>query len=238
MFASYGSGRYFTGEGDWFVAPRTYKPDGTLRGVIYCHGAGSTVAGYVADPTSAQYRLIQAIGSAFPTAVCDLGGVLTWGNATMRSRVDSARAWLQGPWGAKAGTVLLVGYSMGGAGALNYAQGSPGTVAALAGIMPVTDIAEMYATDRGSYRASIGTAWGVTYPAPLPVGASPAASYGQALPLSFWTASNDTTALPAPAAVLAASVGGAVHDVGPVGHSGVDAVPIPDVLAFLRARAA
>jgi pimeloyl-ACP methyl ester carboxylesterase len=242
VLSSYGSGRATVSEGDWFLAPRLYLPDGTRRGVVYCHGAGASTSGLIGANTANQYALIQAIGAAFPTVVCDLGGTATWGNATVQARIDAAWTWLQTAYGVKTDKVLLAGFSMGNLAAFNYAIANPTKVAAIAGFLPASDLADFYTNNRGGYQAAIGTAWSVTYPADLPGSANPTGNTSgiNGLPNKAWYATDDTVVLPATVTTLTGSIGGTAVSLGAAGghaDSTVASIPTADATGFLAAFA-
>jgi pimeloyl-ACP methyl ester carboxylesterase len=155
-----GVGAYVASERHVLIANRDYRADGTKRGVLYCpsHGNDATqaiAAHYVDD-------VLNAVAEAgFPVLSCDLGaGGTSWGNDTAISRFTSAKNYLQGTCGAKAGAVLVYGFSMGGLTALNWARQHPDKVAAAAFACPAVDLADIHDNNRGGYAAEIETAYG------------------------------------------------------------------------------
>jgi dienelactone hydrolase len=188
--SNYGIGRYVAAEGDVLMLPHGYPRDGSIRGVVYVHAFGEvalSINQFVNGLNKAS--VINAIASVYPTVSFDGGafgsGTTTdtnsWGNPNAQTRLGQAITWLQSPsgGGAKTGQVLLVGYSMGHALSLTYAQANPQNVAAIVGMLPVNDIDDIRDNNRGTFRASISTAWGTgawTAPGvpPLPANANPA----------------------------------------------------------------
>jgi len=248
---SYGVGRYATGEADVLITRRTYRPDGTRRGIIYCHGAGERAISLLNSNSNKTEEavLFQTLAEAgFPLVACDLGtgtGTTTgdsWGNTNAQARVADAITWLQSPsgGGAKTGQVLMLGISMGNSTMINYAKNNPSNVAAMVGIIPVSDLDDIRNNDRNSYRSWIDTAYGVTYPAALPAGANPATSYSGAvgIPYKTWYAADDTIVMASTVLALTAAIGGTATSVGNLGHSNaaVGAVPISAVIDFFLAH--
>lgn len=200
--SNHGVGRYVASENDVLWMPRGYRGDGSVRGVVYVHGAGE-----LADTPlnrlggkQAEAALLRAVAAVFPMVMFDAGvfaqGGLTdsnnWGNTNGQTRLGQAITFLQTApgaggsqnplgGGAKAGKVHLLSISMGHALSLTYAQANPANVASIAGILPVNDLDDIRDNDRGAagYRAGISTAWGTaawTAPntPPLPAAANPA----------------------------------------------------------------
>lgn len=255
MFTSYGAGRYVASEGDVLMLPSAYKRDGTARGIVYCHGAGELAPTPLnaAGNKTYQLRLMQTLVEAgFPLVSCDLGvwaaGNTTdsnnWGSTQAQTRIGQAKTWLQSAsgGGAKSGTVLLLGISMGNAAMVNYAKNAAAAVGAMVGILPVADIDDIYQNNRNSYRAAIGSAWGVTFPAALPANSNPATSNSGAVGIPYRTyyASDDTIALPAPATALTTAIGGTATNLGALGHTdaAIGAVSPYEVADFFRLYAA
>jgi pimeloyl-ACP methyl ester carboxylesterase len=149
---------------------RSYRFDGTYRGVILCHGAGGddkmlagtfpgaardalrsivTTDGAGAPPN--RYTVLstlQSSGYVFP----DEGDLLqvrknSFGNANSSARVDEAYDLLTGSFGAKPGRVAVVGVSMGFLVACNWARANVSKVAGLIGVVPACDLAWFRGTD-------------------------------------------------------------------------------------------
>lgn len=249
MRTRYDVGGYVASEGSVLSVGRLYKPDATRMGVLYIHGAGeaaeSPFTGSNVNKTG-EYAIMAALAAAgYPVLSCDLGvpaaGITNanaWGNPNCLTRIGQAITYLQGAGeyrGAKTGKVLLLGVSMGNCGAVNYAAANPSNVAGIVSIIPVWDVEDIRTNDRGSYRASIGSAHGVTYPTALPAGRNPkdnAASLNGVVPYKCWYAADDTIAIASAAIAGAAAAGGAAVDVGNLGHSNAAVVAV-DPLAVV-----
>jgi pimeloyl-ACP methyl ester carboxylesterase len=159
----------FAGETDQLWMPR--NPRTGQYGVILCHGYNTPdTYSQATFPRSA--KLVSELARHGIPSVAGLFGGDTWANDTAMSRITAAHSYLATATGASSTKVHLFGMSMGNALALRYAALNPTKVASVTGIIPLSSIANMYeANNPAGSRASIGTAWGVTYPTPLPAGA-------------------------------------------------------------------
>ncbi len=90
----------------------------------------------------------------------DIGGSSTWGNATLKSRLDAMYSYTQGLSRVKKGKVILVGQSMGGLAMLNWARANKSKVAAVVGVIPVTNMNSAIAN---GYSAPVAAAYGGAY---------------------------------------------------------------------------
>lgn len=230
LVTSRGVGQYRSAETHLFVTDRMYKRTATHRGIIYCHGAGSTAI--PADGGFGGAQILALAAAGYPVISCDLGGTLTWGNDTAFAAVDDAWAYLKSAFGAKTDKVGLIGVSMGALTALGWARQHLSSVFAVAASIPVLDLDDVYQGNKGSYRADIGTAHGVTYPTTIPTLStrSPVA-FGSSdlagLPLKCWSSSNDPIATVTSLASAWAGAGSTktVVDLGAVGHNGATIDP-------------
>jgi acetyl esterase/lipase len=245
VWTSHGTGRAAVGEQDVVLLPRGYRQDGSALGIVYCHGAAGHALS-ASDPVQrkGEWALVRGLAEHHPVVVADLGGPYTFGNPTTVARIASARAYLQDVWGARPGAVALVGTSMGGAGALNFAARHRDQVAAVVGVVPVCDLEELYTGHDGGYAPYIAAAWGITVGQVLPLLANPLdnvlALLG--LPLQVWYASDDDVVPPSTVDALLSllGLGTESHDVGRLGHTqaAIGAADVPAILAFLARHAA
>lgn len=204
---SYGVGIYAASEGHCAMTPRTYRPDGSTRGIIFGHGVTGNSVTWLRDVF---FPNVKPIVDLYPCLGADLGGGTTFGNDTAIARVTDAKTYLQGTVGAASGQVILYGVSMGGAVVLNWARANVASVAGILLIKPAVDIEDIRANNRGSLQASIETAytnnagWQAVRATHNPV------QYGASLagiPISVWYGEADTTVVPATIAAFAAAVG-------------------------------
>lgn len=177
-----------------------YKPNGTVRGVIWCHGANATADGVYTDAVGFPARALAEAG--YPVVYADLGGASPFGNDTAIAAITDAKTFLQadpattvGGLKAKAGGVYLAGVSMGTL-ALNWARANPSSVLGAAFAIPVLDLQATYVNNPNGLRTSIQTAYGVTYPTALPgLSTHSPVAYPTdvtGFPVKLWAASDDT----------------------------------------------
>ncbi|WP_160665322.1 alpha/beta hydrolase [Pseudarthrobacter sp. ATCC 49987] len=230
----YQVGNVSAGERSLAVLPRNWKANGSKMGVLYCHGYGGTAMECRNSASQNMWTLVEAIARAgFPVLSCDLGGDI-WGNPTAVARVTTARAYLQGTLGAKAGKIALLGQSMGHLTAMNWAAANLASTACVVSSMGVCDLAGIQQDPL--FQASINAAYGGTYsnathgPASNPA-VNTAAKYAGLKWLSYRGASD--TIAPQPTAVaLAAAIGATAtantvpgyHDWATVGNYPVQAI--------------
>ena len=231
-----GSGRYAASEGDVFIA-RGAMTAGGVRGVIYCHGAGGDATSCRDYARIGELDVINAVAERFPVLSIDAGGAQAWGNSTAVARVGDAVTYLQGTLGAKSGTVLLIGASMGAVTALNYARANPTKVGCVVGIIPVIDLNDMVTNNRGSLAANINTAYGTYSEATHGPTYNPA-NYAASLttPTRLYYASDDATAIPgAVTAFDTACSSATAASVGALGHTqaAIDAAPREEIVEWL-----
>lgn len=243
VVSSYGYGRYAAAEADGVFHPQNYLPDNTLRGVIWCHGAGGgAVSGFDGSNNA---RLLRCIGTDRPLIIADLGGALNWGNDTSMARMDDAYDLLTGQFGAEIGKVFVAGGSMGTITALNWAKLHPELVAGFASVLSVFDIEDVRANNRGNQAAGINTAYGGTYvDATLRATKNPAYWITQGTPLAgipmrIWYSDDDDIAIPSIGATFAAAAFASGSDVirtnlGSLGHTdaAVEAVNVDSLRRF------
>lgn len=207
---------------------RMYKADGSKTGIIAFHGASNDYSAFFND----FYRGFVPTG--LPMVGGDMGGPLTWGSDTALSAADTAYGWLtnQAEIGAKPGEVIVWGGSMGSLGALNWARAQPaGRVKALVAVLPIIDLDAVYQANPNGYRASIGTAYGVTHPTALPgLATHSPILYGTDLDFPIMLVTSDTDNIgytTAQAEVWAAAVGSnvSVHSLGAIGHNVYSVLP-------------
>lgn len=253
-YTSLGLGAYRASEYHVAVLPKAWKRDGTVRGVIFCHGAGQdgrAAVGYDSGAgtftTQSQRALVAGIAAAgLPVLAVDAGGAGTWGNDTGIAAITDAKTYLQGTLGAKTGSVLLLGVSMGGLNCLTWARANLASVAAFAGIMPVSDLTDIHANNRGGNTAAINTAYGGTY-----VDSTQRATHNPAffaatglagLHYKAWYGASDTIVIPSTVTGVAAAIGATASTVSLAGQNHgetlVGTAPVADVVAFLQANAA
>lgn len=239
----YAAGRYAPSapaEEDVVIVPRTWAYDGSLAGVVYCHGRSGS-AHDIDQPVGQRagtYAIAHAVGSVWPLVSADLAGQGTWGHpSTQQARIGDAIAYLRSSLGCSDAPVGIVGTSMGGLGGLLYAMSHPDDVACVAGVTPVIDLDNV--RQSGFASAEINAVWGVANNgAPLPAGANPATRTADLLaPFWCWYSSGDAIVAPSTVTTFATAVGGTAVLVGSMDHEDVAAaIPPADVVEFLSAH--
>lgn len=240
-----GSGRYYSGEGDLLMVPKTWHGDGTVVGCIYLHGATQTQSQMVDNVNypglGSILRAVAAEG--WPILGIYAGGD-TWGNDTGIARVTSGITYLQGTIGAKTGKVVLIGGSMGGGLAQTYAGTFPGSVAAVVGLVPVSDLQDFVTNNRGGLAASVNAAYSGAYSngtygaAHNPTVMAANGSMGT-VPYKAWYGASDTIVLPATVTTCVSSWGATASAVSVAGdhNTALNSVTPADVVAFIKANA-
>lgn len=236
-----GSGEYRASEVHVGFRERRYKPSSvSRRGMIACHGA--TAGGDVFLDAAFRDPLAYYADQIGPVIAADLGGASAWGNDTSIAAMSDAKTYLQGTLGAKSGTVMIWGGSMGALTALNWARANASSVAAVALAIPILDLDDVYQNNKGSYRAAIGTAYGVTHPTAIPNLAthSPVAYPDDiTFPVRIYASSNDSIASTTSACQTWATAVGAnctVVDLGAVGHAATG-LSVSDLTSFFAGYA-
>lgn len=220
------------------AVPRLYKPTGTKRALVVCHGYGELG---VTSLTSAQRPVLQsAVESGLAAVETDLTGTAGWGSSAVQTAIGEAIAHAQSTLGGKADKVLLWGISMGGLGALNYlVNEGPSKVAALALTVPVVDLVYEHDNNVDGFAASIEAALGIAgayagNPAVTPFDPiqNTEAIAASGVPIKVWYASNDTIAITARQQAFIEAVGCESVNSGAVGHT-YSAIPPGSLEAFL-----
>jgi hypothetical protein len=145
---------------------------------------------------------------------------LAWGHGT------HPRSTLGGSGAAP----ILVGASHDAACALAYARQRG--VAAVVGFVPAVDLEHLRADNVLSLRTSIGTAWGVTWPDPLPAGANPIDG-DPGCPVQLWYAPDDPVSTGVEG--YAVAIDADLRSVGDLGHTNaaVAAIDSAEVVEFI-----
>lgn len=224
---SYGVGQYRTSEAHWLIVGRGVLRNGTRRGIVFCHGATGNASSWRAADNADKVRALAAAGYLVISADISAAayGGANWGNADHIDAIGDAVTYLRSTFGASASPVGVFGSSMGACGALAYAKANLADVFAVAGQIPVLDVDDIYQNNKGGFRASIGTAYGVTYPTSLgDLSDHEAVSFSApdlaGLPVHLWCASNDSVASTTATATAWDGAGSTktVTNLGAVGH--------------------
>lgn len=182
MMTSYvsraGAGNVTSGESEVTFYPREPLAG---PGILYLHGSGATYASHSQATRWASTQLASYLSRAgFPGVSIEMHGSKYGNDVTVADCVDGV-AWLNEATGADADKVLVVATSMGNATAIRLVIEHPDLVAGIVGFIPMVSIVNAYEDDILGLRSAIGTAWGVTYPTPLPADADLLAQAGTIL---------------------------------------------------------
>lgn len=189
----------------------------TTEGVLFFHGSGETALTTLTDPSTRD--LLAEVSKRAVVIAADFG-LQAWGNDTAIARAVQAMNYGEANLGVVGPWTFITG-SMGNANGCATALAYPTRVKAIAGIIPLTDIADVML--RGA-AASVNAAYPPAYddaingPTHSPIHF--AEELDPDMPMHFWTASNDPIVVPATSdAFIAARPQTGRTDVGPLGHS-------------------
>lgn len=235
---SYGRGRVQASEDDAYIVPRVTNPLRPL--IVWCHYSAGTALNTI---TGGPGTLLHALAErGYCVVGSDMGASprKNWGNSEAQTRIASKITWGQANLPSLAGKVHLIGSSMGSVATLRYAANNLSNTYSVVNILPVNHMQQVR-DDDATLRADIDTAWGVTYPTALPVGADPwsLTSTLSGLKYQQWFASDDASwAGGAKASQFATSIG-AVSPIclGATGHTdaAVGSASPSVIYEFLRA---
>lgn len=156
-----GLGRIHAAERDMVMDPAEYS--GGNYACILVHGVEASGGAWDWMTASPQrWPIVRTLVDAcnLCTISADLGGSATWGNSTLLSRLDEAYAFTQTLPQVKKGKVILAGQSMGGLAMLNWARANKAKVAAVVGVIPVTNMNSAIAN---GFSTQIAAAYGGSY---------------------------------------------------------------------------
>lgn len=225
------------------AVPAAWAADGSKMGLVYCHGATRGPEQIIDGVTYGALKAIlnAAVLAGYPILAVSTGD--TWGNDTGMARIDAAKTYLQGAMGAKAGAVGLIGASMGGCTALNWAKRNLAATACVVGIMPVSDVSDIHTNNRGTLAASINAAYGGAWVEATHGAARNPATFAAAgdlagLKYQAWGGASDAICLPATVSAVVTSIGGTATYTEVAGdhNSAVANITPATVVAFLDAN--
>jgi pimeloyl-ACP methyl ester carboxylesterase len=169
---SYRTGDIRSGNDNIVCTPGAQRRPNTKYPAILAHGSGGTAASwtYVLNYGSQPFASYLALQGGIPWIACD-NSFQAWGNDASMTDIDNQINYLHTKFGTPANKAVLIGGSMGGLTVLRYAILNPTKVAAVVGVIPLTDLKLFYRTNVGSADAGststayqIAVAWGVTVP--------------------------------------------------------------------------
>jgi pimeloyl-ACP methyl ester carboxylesterase len=196
--------------------------------IVYCHGSGDRAS--TIGRKAGQGALLQQMAQTRRVIAPDLA-LQSFGNATAVARVEETRIFLGSP--AK---MILVAGSMGTLAALNYARLYPTRVAAIAGIIPATDLANSHAVATADVNAAYPPAYDDATMGPTWNPVQFAGALDPTIPIHLWTSNDDTIAWPSTAAAFVTARPQTQRtDIGAYGHTeAAVTASIPSVVGWLR----
>ena len=224
--SSAGQGRY-EAPFEWDVVFEAISRPGG-RPLVWCHGNNGSATGDY-NFYNAELRLL---AQRHTVMAADLGGN-TFGNDTGITRVGQAIDRLVALGASE--PAILVGASMGGAVALNFAVRHPERVAAVAGIIPALTLS---VPPGNPAEAAIDAAYPPAYDPgnPAHLDHDPLAFAGDLpadMPIGIWYSTTDPLCLPETAIAFgAARTQTRLVPFGPYGHSGID-IAVPSAAEWL-----
>lgn len=157
---TFNTGTVFSGESVVNVRPKIPEAP-VMPGVVFVHGAGSG-ASYMLDPYGKQSTKTLSICSRYPAISGDNGGPQTWGNDLSVTRLGGYISALANRSDAS-DDYALVGDSMGGIVALNYAAQASRKPKAIILTIPVINVEDIRANNRSNYASFVNAAYGGNY---------------------------------------------------------------------------
>lgn len=195
--------------------------------VLYCHAAGS-IGIEIINPYAGQGVYMQRIASNGHNCFSGThAGSQSWGNAAALTAMTASYNTLQAMPGTKPGKIALVGASMGGLCALNWAAANPTKVSCIVATIPVINVTDIKVNDRQGYGYLINAAYGGSWTegqygaTSNPRTMATLGKFGS-IPMLFFYGTQDTLCMPAEVQGFAAAVGSNVtlvpvasgHDMG------------------------
>lgn len=238
MITSASSGRATTGLIDAYLRPYSRI---SRNPIVWCHGHGGNALQAVGAVIPSMMAILAALtNEGFQVVAPSMGN--TWGNQASQTAIAEAIVWGRTLDSNTTKTVVM-GTSMGGAAALQYALSHIGDVSCIVLFEPALDLEYIRTTNTvegiTDLRASIDAAWGFVYPATMTTGSSPLDIAGalSSIPIQLWYATDDD--ISHNYASFATSHGNTtLKSLGAVGHTdaALAAVTISDVVSFVKAN--
>lgn len=190
---------------------------GSKPAVVALHGASGTEEQMLGSWPASIRNIVTAIvvDGGYPV-ICPHAAGDSWGNLTAMARISEAVAVARSTLGASSAPVALLGFSMGGANALNWAKRNLSDTACVVGAVPASDISDIHTNNRGSLAGQINAAHSTWTEASRGADFNPAtfaAADLAGLAYQAWGATSDTVCLPATVEAVADAIGGTCTEV-------------------------
>lgn len=197
------------------IVPSDYVPF-TKPAVVALHGASGTEEQMLGSWPASIRNIVTAIVAAGYPMICPYAAGNSWGNLTAMDRITEAVAIARNGLGATTAPVALLGLSMGGCNALNWAKRNLADTACVVGVVPASDISDIHTNNRAGLTSQINTAHSTWTEGTRGTDHNPAtfASSGLAgLAYQAWGATSDSICLPATVEAVADAIGGTYTEV-------------------------
>lgn len=209
--------------------------------VVACHGASGTEEQMLGTWPAYPRAVILAIVAAGYPVIAPYAGGNTWGNDTAMSRVTEAVAYGRANLGASEAPAVLLGFSMGGCNALNWAKRNRADTACVVGVVPVSDVTDIHTNNRSGLAAQINAAHSTWTEVGRGADYNPAtfaATDLAGLHYQAWGATSDTSCLPATVEAVCTAIGGTATYTEVAGdhNSAIGAVNTSTVTSFIGAH--
>lgn len=228
----------------YLLRPKQFRADGTVTGIVFCHGAGGSEADAWSGASTNLKRILGSIAQTRPVlAPAYTAGGDKWGNAAAVTQVNDAVTYL-GAQGCRANKVILVTRSMGNLYAMNWARANLSKVAGIVSFEGVSDLLNI--RNQAGFTASVDAAYAggysnATYGATYNPTVYAATHDLDGIPTRLYYATDDTTVPPATVTTLAGLIPTAsAISMGTGGHADAPLanVDLPDLLTWIDNLAA
>jgi pimeloyl-ACP methyl ester carboxylesterase len=214
-------------------------------GIVACHWyAGVNTDGMVSATGPEQAKAIAQLAKAGLPIISPAMHGASWGNDTSMGDITASIDYLSQRYRTHPTRAILYGTSMGAYAALRYAALNPTKVAAVVANLPLTNMPYAYTNNVAALGPSMGTAWGVTFPAALPGAADlqtlgPPPLLAAKTPVRLYYSTADAVVRPADVTSFVAAVGATasarVIDAS-LGHvdGALAGVNVPELITWLQ----
>lgn len=241
-WSNYGVDSVVSGESFIVLRPKNYAP--AKRAVLYVHGVEAGEGSIAWQSYAERTALINGIAAAGHVVLsCTHGGNATWGNDTVISRITAAKNYLLGLDGVLPTKIALLGTSMGALASLVWAGANPSIASCVVGVIPVANLTDVHANNRGGFQAAVNAAYGGVYSEGV-YGAThnpdtmAGAGAFSSVPTQLWYGDSDSIAVPGAVTGFKAKAGSncEIHQMsGGHAESIVSQVSLASVLSFIAA---
>lgn len=213
-----GIGNAVAAEKELTFRPREMSAD-AKPGILYLHGSSAHYSAFSKGATYSTSKMAALITLAgIPGVAIEMGGSLYANDVAIADCVDSLD-WFASALRRTGNKVFVLGVSMGGGTALRFAIEHPDLCAGVIAMLPMTNIQRLVDENILGLRTAVCTAWGVTYPTPLPADANLLAQAhiiaDNNIPVQIWYDEADTVVNYHDIEAMGAAVGATMYQIDP-----------------------